>query len=130
MGPVRVRSLVLCAVLAARAAGAQPATLPVEPGPFRAPDLVELTTLDPTIRLDVPVFETTTGAWVSWRAVRDAAVVGTTPPDGIAVVSGRLIVRCDQAERDALERRRDRDATIVHYDPARLPAAHDRAAAL
>jgi D-alanyl-D-alanine dipeptidase len=26
---------------------------PVEPGPFRAPDLVELTKLDPTIRLDI-----------------------------------------------------------------------------
>ena len=26
---------------------------PVEPGPFRQPDLVELTKLDPTIKLDI-----------------------------------------------------------------------------
>ena len=32
---------------------ARAATPPVEPGPFRAVELVELTTLDPTVRLDV-----------------------------------------------------------------------------
>ncbi len=52
--PVRVLALVVFCVGALQAprAAAQD-TPPREPGPFRAPDLVELITLDPTIRLDV-----------------------------------------------------------------------------
>ena len=39
--------------LAAGCATAPPAGPPIEPGPFRAADLVEIVKLDPTIRLDV-----------------------------------------------------------------------------
>lgn len=41
------------AVLAAMLLAVVPAGPPVEPGPFRAPELVELTALEPGIRLDV-----------------------------------------------------------------------------
>ena len=41
-----------CAVLLASCAST-PARPPVEPGPFRTPELVEVVTLDPTVRLDV-----------------------------------------------------------------------------
>ena len=48
----RRRAWLLAAVLVTGCVRAQ-AGPPREPGPFRAPDLVELTTLDPTIKLDV-----------------------------------------------------------------------------
>jgi D-alanyl-D-alanine dipeptidase len=48
----RVGNVALAGLLAAACARAQ-AGPPREPGPFRAPDLVELVTLDPTIKLDV-----------------------------------------------------------------------------
>jgi len=50
--PITVLLLAAAALLPALAA--EPLTAPpVEAGPFRAPDLVELTTLDPTIKLDI-----------------------------------------------------------------------------
>jgi len=52
MGIVRRRALLLAAVVAGACAHAQ-AGPPREPGRFRAPDLVEITSLDPTIKLDV-----------------------------------------------------------------------------
>jgi D-alanyl-D-alanine dipeptidase len=49
---MRRRRVLLAAVLVTGCVHAQ-AGPPREPGPFRAPDLVELISLDPTIRLDV-----------------------------------------------------------------------------
>src|SRR5215831_3682589 len=47
-------SIVVGLLLPSVLAAADPKTSPpVEPGPFRAPDLVELTSLEPTIRLDI-----------------------------------------------------------------------------
>jgi D-alanyl-D-alanine dipeptidase len=49
----RAAAAVLAGVVALSACSAAPQRPPVEPGPFREADLVEIVKLDPTIRLDV-----------------------------------------------------------------------------
>jgi len=51
--PARTACAVFVTILPIAAAAATPDRPPVEPGPFRPADLVELVTLDPTIRLDI-----------------------------------------------------------------------------
>ena len=84
--------LLSATVLLVSCAGAVPAGPPRERGPFRPPDLVELTTLEPTLRLDIRY---ATPNNLAHRAVYSQARAFLQRPAAEALVRAHRALRTD-----------------------------------
>ena len=97
MHRLAIPSLVLLLALAPLAAEEAP---PLEAGRFRAPDLVELTRLDPTIKLDVRYATAiaTEASPISRRPVRWMIATDVTSKWAVASIAIRSISRSAMPE--------------------------------